>query len=103
MIAMSHVHGSPFLHLRPLEPKAFCEKYARLREEEYGYKGNWTRLLAHVLDISVKTVETWGTPPDFPDCPDRYKREIARINALLQAEELLKAHNLNEEFLKKLE
>jgi hypothetical protein len=103
MISLFRADGSPFLHLRPLEPKAFCEKYARLKEGQYGYKGNWARLLAHVLDISAKTVETWGAPPDFPECPERYKRELARINALLLAEELLKKHKLTEEFLRELD
>lgn len=88
---------------RLLEPKAFCERYARLKEGEYGYKGNWNRLLAHALDISVKTVETWGSPPDFLDCPERYKKELARIDALLNAERILREHDLGEEYLKSLD
>lgn len=88
---------------RTLEPKQFCEKYARMKDGEYGYKGNWVRLLAHTLDISVPTVNAWGTPPVFPECPDKYKKELARIDALLKAEELLREHGLSAEFLKRLE
>lgn len=88
---------------RALEPKQFCEKYARMKEGDYGHKGNWVRLIAHTLDISVPTVNTWGAPPDFPECPDKYKRELARIDALLNAEELLREHGLSAEYLKRLE
>lgn len=88
---------------RLLEPRLFCEKYARMPEGEYGYKGNWVRLLAHTLEISVKTVETWGSPPDFPECTEKYQRELARIDALLQAEQILKEHGLSAEYLKRLE
>ncbi|WP_143467737.1 hypothetical protein [Leptolyngbya ohadii] len=86
-----------------MEPRKFCEKYARMKEGEYGYKGNWVRVLAHTLEISVKTVETWGTPPDFPKCDEKYKKELARINALLEAEQLLAEQGLNAEYLKRLE
>lgn len=89
--------------VRLLEPKLFCERYARMNEGEYGFKGNWVRLLAHTLEISVKTVDTWGSPPDFPDCPEKYKKELARIDALLHAEQLLKEHGLSSEYLKRLE
>ncbi len=92
-----------FSWIKALEAKAFCEKYARLKEGEWGWKGNWTRLLAHVLGVSIKTVETWGTAPEFTQCPERYKMELARINALKVAESILKEHELNQEFLDSLE
>lgn len=88
---------------RALEPKAFCELYARMKEGEYGYKGNWVRLLSHVLGISHKTVDAWGTPPDFSRCPERYKRELSRIQALKIAEDVLREHELDREFLDRLE
>ena len=97
MIALSPIVG------RQLEPRSYCEKYSRRKVDEYGYKGAWVRLLAHSLGISHKTVETWGSAPEFANCPDRYKKELSRIEALKVAEEVLRAHELDSEYLKKLE
>jgi len=86
-----------------LEPKAFCQKYARLTESDWGYKSNWERLLAHCCRISVKTVRTWGTAPDFENCPEVYRERLAQIDVLKQAEQILRQHQLHQDYLDTLE
>lgn len=108
MIAVKQRVGTPqmtfdLLQPGPIEPRAFCQRYARLKEGEYGYKGYWTRFLAHCLKLSNKTVEGWGSPPEYPSCPERYKAELARINALKVAELLLEQQELTQEYLKRLD
>lgn len=88
---------------RVLEPGDFCRKYCIAKESEYPYKGKWARFLAYVLEISVKTVESWGSAPDFPRCDDRYKRRLAEIDALKTAEAVLRDYGLSQEYLEKLD
>lgn len=88
---------------RALEPKEFCEKYARLKEGQYGYKSNWKTLLAHVLELKGRSIEDWGPAPDYPNCQDFHKRRLEQIHALLTAEAVIKAQNLSAEYLRNLE
>ncbi len=90
-----------FWHLRVLNPEHFCEKYAKKPKGEWGYRANWNRLLAYVLDVSEKTIEAWGT--DYEGCPDRYRKRLAEIDALKTAEQILKRHGLSQEFLDALD
>jgi hypothetical protein len=90
-----------FGQTRALNPEQFCEKYAKKQKGEWGYRGNWNRLLSYVLDVSEKTVEAWG--PNFEDCPEKYRRRLAEIDALKTAEQILKRHGLSQEFLDSLE
>lgn len=82
--------------LRNMEPLEFCRLYARKQEGEWGHKAQWRALLCYVLEVSDKTVQTWG--PEFEKCPDRYKKDLARIHALKNAEKVLKAQGLSDDF-----
>lgn len=90
-----------FVRARVLNPEQFCEKYAKKKKGEWGYRSNWNRLLAYVLDVSEKTVEMWGV--DFEACPEKYRKRLAEIDALKVAEQILKQHGLSQEFLDSLE
>lgn len=74
-------------HMNALEPLDFCRKYSKYTPEQWGYKGQWNRLIARVLEISVKTVEGWGE--DFKECPERYKHQLDMVDALITAKETL--------------
>ncbi len=89
--------------IRIVEPSDFCAKYARLQPGEWGWKGNWKRLLAHTLGYSEKTVEAWGNAPEYPKCPDHAKKHLEQIDALITAESVIKRHGLNREYLKNLD
>jgi hypothetical protein len=92
---------------RTLEPRQFCQKYARLKEGEEGYESVWRTLLGHCLNRSIKTIYRWGPPPEFPNVPERERPQIeqrlAELNALKQSEEVLKRYNLHQEYLDRLE
>lgn len=89
------------LRVKTLNPESFCEKYAKKKKGEWGYKASWNKLLAYVLDVSEKTVESWG--PNFDSCPEKYQKRLAEIDALKIAEAVLRQHGLNQEFLDSLE
>lgn len=89
------------LHVKTLNPEIFCEKYAKKKKGEWGYKTSWKKLLAYVLDVSEKTIEIWG--PSFEDCPEKYQKRLAEIDALKTAEMILRRHGLNQEYLDSLE
>lgn len=90
-----------FVYARALNPEHFCEKYAKKQKGEWGYRANWNRLLSYVLEVSEKTVEAWGA--DFENCPEKYRKRLAEIDALKTAEQILKRHGLSQEFLDALE
>lgn len=90
-----------FANPKALNPEKFCEKYAKKQKGEWGYRANWNKLLAYVLDVSEKTVESWG--PDFENCPEKYQKRLAEIDALKIAEAILKKHGLSQEFLDALD
>ncbi|MDF5731226.1 MAG: hypothetical protein PUP92_25300 [Rhizonema sp. PD38] len=90
-----------FANFKALNPEKFCEKYAKKQKGEWGYRANWNKLLAYVLDVSEKTVESWG--PDFENCPEKYQKRLAEIDALKIAEAILKKHGLSQEFLDALD
>ncbi|HAA26472.1 MAG TPA: hypothetical protein DCE56_00805 [Cyanobacteria bacterium UBA8553] len=90
-----------FRYARALNPEKFCEKYAKKQKGEWGYRASWKRLLAYVLDVSEKTVEAWG--PDYENCPEKYQKRLAEIDALKTAEQILKRHGLSQEFLDALD
>ena len=90
-----------FVRVKTLNPEQFCEKYAKKKRGEWGYRSNWNRLLSYVLDVSEKTVEAWGT--EFEACPEKYRKRLAEIDALKVAEQILKQHGLSQEFLDALE
>ncbi|MBD1867202.1 hypothetical protein H6F95_07785 [Cyanobacteria bacterium FACHB-471] len=85
-----------------MNPKNFCQKYARVPEGQWGYKGQWERLLAHCCQISIKTVRTWGTAPDFESCPPQYQARLAEIDALKTVEQVLRQQNLDQDSLNSL-
>lgn len=87
--------------VKTLNPESFCEKYAKKKKGEWGHKASWNKLLAYVLDVSEKTVESWG--PNFDLCPEKYQKRLAEIDALKIAEAVLKRHGLNQEFLDSIE
>jgi len=86
-----------------LDPEVFCQKYSRVPEGQWGYKGCWEKLLAHCCKISVKTVRTWGTAPNFEKCPPEYKARLAEIDALKVVEHILKQQKLDQQSLDSLE
>lgn len=87
-------------HVKALNPENFCEKYAKKKKSERGYRASWNKLLAYVLDVSEKTVESWGA--NFEHCPEKYQKRLAEIDALKTAEAVLKRHGLDQEFLDSL-
>lgn len=89
------------VRLKTLNPESFCEKYAKKKKGQWGYKTSWNRLLAYVLDVSEKTVESWGA--NFEHCPQKYCKRLAEIDVLKTAEAILKQHGLSQEFLDSLE
>lgn len=89
------------LRTRALNPETFCQKYAKKKKGEWGHKTSWNKLLAYVLDVSEKTVEAWGV--SFENCPEKYQKRLAEIDALKTAETILKQHGLSQEFLDSLE
>ena len=97
-IAMLHL---VYLRTKALNPEIFCHKYAKKKKGEWGYRTNWNKLLAYVLDVSEKTVEAWGS--SFENCPEKYQKRLAEIDALKTAETILKQHGLSQEFLDSLE
>jgi hypothetical protein len=74
-----------------------------MNPNQYGYKGNWKRLLAYVLDISLKAVDDWGPCPEFPNCPDKYKRILEMTDALIVAEQTIKKYGLTEQQLREIQ
>lgn len=88
---------------KTLEPREFCQKYARIKEGQHGYKAHWRKFIAHCCRVSIKTVYEWGAPPDFPELPEEYRYRLAEIDALKAAENILRRHNLHKEFLDTLE
>ena len=40
------------------------------------------------FDVSEKTIEIWG--PSFEDCPEKYQKRLAKIDALKTAEMVLR-------------
>lgn len=89
------------LRAKALNPESFCEKYAKKKKGEWGYRASWNKLLAYVLDVSEKTVEAWGA--NFEHCSEKYQRRLAEIDALKTAEMVLTRYGLNQEFLDSLE
>lgn len=87
--------------VKALNPESFCEKYAKKKKSDWGHRASWNRLLAYVLDVSEKTVESWGA--NFEHCPEKYQKRLAEIDALKIAEAILKRHGLNQEFLDSLD
>lgn len=86
---------------KALNPESFCEKYAKKKKGEWGYRTSWNKLLAYVLDVSEKTIEAWGA--NFEHCPDKYQKRLAEIDALKTAEMVLIRYGLNQEFLDSLD
>ncbi len=80
-----------------LEPSEFCKTHFNYNPDIWGDRGRCNRLLAQVLDISVKTVEGWGD--NFKECPERYKRELDIINSLMMAEDTLKRYKMDRDSL----
>ncbi|PSB04942.1 hypothetical protein [Merismopedia glauca] len=87
--------------VKTLNPETFCEKYAKKKKSEWGYRASWNKLLAYVLDVSEKTVEAWGA--SFENCPDKYQKRLAEIDVLKTAEKVLVQHKLSQEFLDSLD
>ena len=84
-----------------LEPREFLNKYARLKEGEWGYKTNWERTLEYALGVSRKTVQSWGMP-EFEKMPQHHRHRLAELNALLVAEAVLESHGLGRAYLSQL-
>lgn len=93
-----------------LHPKDFCRKYSRQQIDDWGYKTAWVKLLAAALDIAEPTVRAWGAPPEFPDFDSegkpehaRHTRRLAEVDALKQAEAVLRARGLTDDWLQRID
>ena len=85
---------------KSLDPSEFCRLYSKHPEGEWGHKGEWKKLLAYVLDVSGKTIDTWGT--NYEKCPEKYRKRLAEIHVLKIAEQTLRQHGLDQEYLDNL-